>query len=126
MTTARPGGEEDFTVDVRTKIRRDEYRYLFDLAERTPGVTVGALVAELVHRQLTVPARPQRRCMTADDHRRVRELNALGRNDTQIGRAIGFAPSTVSEYRRLVGLPKRSPAGRKPASRHDQSPQETP
>lgn len=42
----------------------------------------------------------------------IKKMNAQGKNDTEIGEAIGFARGTVASYRRRMGLPARG--GRNP------------
>ena len=107
----------EMTVQVRVELPASQFRALEQLAD-AHTTTVRSLVRECVRRQLKgkpealVPKEPHKR--VGDQHlQAIRDLNAAGLSDSEIGRRLGIAHSTVSLRRNRMGLPARA-AGRRP------------
>jgi DNA-binding NarL/FixJ family response regulator len=102
---------------VVTEIPDAQYKHLYAVARRT-GCEVGPLVAELVRRQLSAPPpepatdRPRRsNAMTVAEDAQLVRMAREGRNNGEIGRALGRSPQTIFTRRKRLGLPS-APGGR--------------
>lgn len=106
-----------FNVKVSTEIPVEQFKHLNGISKKT-NTTVGALVAELVRRQLTAPVKSEpvvksrrRGQMSEAEEATVIRMAKAGHNNGEIGRAIGHPSSTVLSCRRKLGLPS-APQGR--------------
>lgn len=97
----------DFMVPVRTEITPAQYRRL-SAAATNHGVSVGALVAEIVRRGLTAPPElePKKRRggrksnYTTAIGEQVYEGRRFHRSYQEIGAELGIAPQTAQTYQR--------------------------
>jgi len=105
------------SVLVKTFLRPYTYRQLTGHAAQR-GLTLSELLSLLADASLRpvdgLPARRRRNTRrVADYDAEIRAMNADGMNDSQIGRALGFTPTTIRSRRDAMGLPKRAAQGRK-------------
>lgn len=106
---------DDFTVDVRVQIPASQYKALVE-ASNDLHTTVGGIVAELVRQAcagrpvpLPAPVDPpprEKRGLTPDRERIVRQMHAQGKSDSAIARVLGCSGSTAGDYRMALGLPR--------------------
>lgn len=98
MTESAPSN--DFRVPVKTWIKASTYRVLLDAAREHHVPDVGTLLERLAERSVTTTARTSRRWVRMTDERilQMHKLLAAGKSKTDIARALGVSPSTISNY----------------------------
>jgi DNA-binding NarL/FixJ family response regulator len=99
---------------VVTDISDDQFKHLYTVSKRT-GTTVGALVAELVKRQLEPPEpgvivrRPVN--MTISEDATLVRMAREGRNNHDISKALQRSVNTIMRRRKFLGIDP-APRGR--------------
>jgi len=91
-------------VQVRVELPAAQFRALEQLAEEH-GTSVRSLVRECVRRQLVGEAKAVDPKLVS-----IREMHGEGLSDSEIGRRLGLAHSTVSKHRRRMGLEANFPS----------------
>lgn len=101
-----PTPVENRSVTVQVELDRPSWFRLAGIAERG-GVTVADIMAsaaaEFESRHTVEPRR-----MTAIQEKAMIALYGLGWSDADVGRALGFARSSISHRRALLGVVSRS------------------